>query len=113
MDLLELEKHSGSVNELSGNRKLAPIISPLQTHRWAELLCTHPDQSFADYILRGLEQGFNVGFKRGGRLQSCKKNMLSALEHPEVVQKYLQEECQMGRVLGPFDLGELPGVHTC
>jgi len=38
--------------------------------------------------------------------------MLSALEHPEVVQKYLQEECQMGRVLGPFDLGELPGVHV-
>lgn len=112
MDLLELEKHSGPVNELSGNRKLAPIISPLQTHRWAELLCTHPDQSFADYILRGLEQGFHVGFKRGGRLQSCKKNMLSALEHPEVVQKYLQEECQMGRVLGPFDLGELPGVHV-
>jgi len=36
------EKHSGPVNELSGNRKLAPIISPLQTHRWAELLCTHP-----------------------------------------------------------------------
>jgi len=112
MDLLELEKHSGPVNELSGNRKLAPIISPLQTHRWAELLCTHPDQSFADYIVRGLEQGFHVGFKRGGRLQSCKKNMLSASEHPEMVQKYLQEECQMGRVLGPFDLGELPGVHV-
>ena len=67
MDLLELEKHSGLVNELSGNRKLAPIILPLQTHRWPELLHTHPDQSFADYILQGLEQGFHVGIKRGGR----------------------------------------------
>ena len=29
-----------------------------------------------------------------------------------MVQKYLQEECKMGQVLGPFDLGELPGVHV-
>ena len=37
--------------------------------------------------------------------------MLSALEHPEVVENYLQEECRMGRVLGPFDPEELPGLH--
>ena len=29
-----------------------------------------------------------------------------------MVQKYLQEECKMGRVFGPIDLGELPGVHV-
>ena len=54
MDLLELEKHKGPVNELSRSGKLAPIISPLQTQKWAELLCAHPDQSFAQYILQGL-----------------------------------------------------------
>ena len=111
-DLLELEEHSGPINNLSGNGKLAPVITPLQTQNWAELLCKHPDQSFVDYILQGLQQGFHIGYKRGGRLLAASKNMLSALDHPEVVQKYLQDERQKGRVLGPFDLGELPGLHV-
>ena len=111
MDLLELEKHSGPVNELSGNKNLAPIITPLRAQQWAELLSSHPDQSFVDYILHGLQQGFHIGYKRGGMLQVSKRNMLSALEHPEVVEKYLQEECQMGRVLGPFNPEEVPGIQ--
>lgn len=106
-----MEKHKGPVNELSRSGKLAPIISPLQTQKWAELLCAHPDQSFAQYILQGLRCGFHIGFKRGSKLRAAKKNMFSAEEHPEVIQKYLQEECELGRVLGPFDLEELPGVH--
>ena len=28
--------------------------------------------------------------------------MLSALEHPGVVQDYLDKECSLGRMLGPF-----------
>ena len=111
MDLLELEKHSGPVNELSGNKNLAPIITPLRAQQWAELLSSHPDQSFVDYILHGLQQGFHIGYKRGGMLQVTKRNMLSAVEHPEVVKKYLQEECQMGRVLGPFNPEEVPGIQ--
>ena len=63
------------------------------------------------YILQGLQCGFHIGFKRGSNLRAAKKNMFSAEEHPEVIQKYLQEECELGRVLGPFDLEELPGVH--
>ena len=98
MDLLELEKHKGPVNELSRSGKLAPIISPLQTQKWAELLRAHPDQSFAQYILQGLRCGFHIGFKRGSNLRAAKKNMFSAEEHPEVIQKFLQEECELGQL---------------
>ena len=31
-----------------------------------------------------------------------KTNMKSAMEQPHVVSKYLQEECVIGRVIGPF-----------
>ena len=79
MDLLELEKHKGPVNELSRSGKLAPIISPLQTQKWAELLCAHPDQAFVQYILQGLQCGFR--FKRGSNLRAAKKNMFSAEEY--------------------------------
>ena len=90
---------------------LASIVTPLQAEKWSELLGSHPDHSLVEYILQGLQQGFHIGYQRGGKLQAIKKNMLSALEHPEVVEKYLQEECRMGRVLGPFDPEELPGLH--
>ena len=65
-----------------------------------------------DYILHGLQQGFHIGYKWGGKLQGAKRNMPSALEHPEVVDKYLQEECQLGRVLGPFTPEEVPGTQA-
>ena len=52
-----------------------------------------------------------VGFKRGSNLRAAKKNMCSVEEHPHVIQKYLLDECELGRVLGLFDLEELPGVH--
>ena len=38
--------------------------------------------------------------------------MPSALEHPEVVDKYLQEERQLRRVLGPFTPEEVPGTQV-
>ena len=42
--------------------------------------------------------------------------MLSAHEHPEVVQAYLHKELLAGRMLGPFapdDLGSLPVLPGC
>ena len=37
--------------------------------------------------------------------------MRSATEHPDIVQKYLCEEMQEGRVAGPFQPGEVIGLH--
>ena len=91
-----MEKHRGTINELSRNGKLASITSPLQTQKWAELMCAHPDRSFAEYIVQGLQYGFHISFKRGRKLQAAKKNMCSAEEHPQVIRKYLQDECELG-----------------
>ena len=38
--------------------------------------------------------------------------MQSARDHPEVISVYLADECEKGRVLGPFRPGEVSGVQT-
>ena len=52
-----------------------------------------------DYVLRGIEQGFRIGF-HGNRdnLRARMKNMVSAKEHPVVVAKYLEDEVSRKRV---------------
>ena len=65
------------------------------------MLQGHPDQRYVDYILSGLRHGFRIGFSRSS-LRAAKRNIQSALEHPEVVTRYLEEEMKAGRVLGPF-----------
>ena len=60
----------------------------------------HPDQNFAGYILRGIREGFRIGFDAHlSSLKSSGRNMQSAAEKPEVVSKYLQEEEALGRVV--------------
>ena len=60
----------------------------------------HPDQDFAQYILRGIEQGFRVGFDpMRADLQSARRSLLSAMERPDVIEKYLAKEMSAGRVV--------------
>lgn len=81
-------------------------MSPLVDAEWAALLHGHPDQAFTEYILSGLRHGFRIGFNRSCPLRAAKHNMQSALEHPEIVTCYLEEEVKAGRVLGPFSREE-------
>jgi len=38
------------------------VTTPLQLGMWRDELKFHPDQLFANYILRGIESGFRIGF---------------------------------------------------
>ena len=91
--------------------RLRPVTTPLKVNEWARLLTNHPDTAFVDYILAGIKEGFRIGYKSRNKLRSASRNMRSALEHPQVVQKYLDAEVHAGRVLGPFDPREIK-VHT-
>ena len=89
------------------------MTTPLQRREWEKVLATHPDHAFARYICQGLQYGFRIGFHHGAPLQSAKRNMESARSHPEVVTDYLQKECSLGRMLGPFSETEaLPCLHV-
>ena len=84
-------------------RQGSRIATPLQPEE-KEALEGHPDRRFRDYIVRGIRQGFRIGFNRrsGSAPRACRRNMRPAYEHPEVVSEYLAQECQAVRVLGPF-----------
>ena len=51
--------------------------------------------------MRGIQGGFDIGFM-GPQEDVRSGNLKSALEHPEVIDEYLKEEIQAGRIEGPF-----------
>ena len=77
--------------------------TPLRVAEWEVALRHHPDRKYVGYMLRGMAQGFRIGFDRGAVvLRSTKRNMRSTEEAPEVVQAYLQAERDAGRIIGPI-----------
>lgn len=79
--------------------ELKRIVSPLQVEVWEQELSNHPDQQFAAYIIAGIRYGFRIGYNRlSGKLRDGAKNMISALEHPEVVDEYLDKELSLNRM---------------
>ena len=92
---------------------LSAVTTPLRVQVWQQVLLHHPDRAFAQYICKGLEQGFRVGFQRGSPLKSAQANLGSASEHPGAIEDFVTKECTRGRMLGPFTTTEgLPPLHV-
>lgn len=74
------------------------ICTPLYPTQWEELLKAHPHREFARYITEGVEKGFHIGVNRAAvKLKSCKHNILSAYEYPELYSEdYLADELECG-----------------
>ena len=76
---------------------------PLDATTWQVPLRSHPDKCLCHILVQGLRHGFRIGYNgRLRKLQSEKRNMPSAYDHPEVIDKCLANECCLGRVLVPF-----------
>ena len=93
---------------------LCQIVTPLKLDAWEEALREYPDQPVAELILRGIREGFRVGFiPQLSPLQSRSKNMSSAREHADVVSSYLAEELRLGRIAsaGSAQQAEALGIH--
>ena len=88
-DLVSLSRHYPLADKPIN--QLCKVASPLsdQLRAWRRRLTTHPDQVFASYILDGLQCGFRIGFDYSCPLTAAKRNMPSALQHPDVVDAYL------------------------
>lgn len=90
----------------------AVVTTPLRPHNWLELLSTFPNQDLKEFFINGLLHGFKIGFKNPlSQLRSSKKNLLGALQHPQVVDDYLQAEIAEHRVIGPFQMEDIPAAH--
>ena len=74
----------------------------------------HPDKWWAGYLVKGIKEGFRLGFSGGSAsLRSSTRNMRSAEEQPQVVQAYLDKEVAEGRVwdVGSVEEAAAMGVH--
>ena len=85
---------------------LSRINTPLLVEEWEKLLSHHPDREYGDYFLRGMKEGFWIGFHYADcTVKRAGPNMKSALDHPEVVEQYLakeqylETEVKLGRVI--------------
>ena len=101
---------------IGGNppKQLCGINPPLQLGVWQNYLVHHPDQQFTQFILRGIQCSFRIGFNgKAVVLKSCMFNMLSAKEHPQVVASYLEEEQKNERIISVGDMARAAelGIH--
>ena len=97
-DLLSLE--AAVPYEVNLPDECLHIVSPLNPDVWSLLLTKHPDRQFVNYLIRGLRGGFHVGCHASAQdLQSALTNMPCAIRHPEVIDKYLQDELECNRLV--------------
>lgn len=89
---------------------LQPIYTQLNPDAWQRALRSHPDRAFARLLINGIRGGFRIGFNWARPRKSARRNMPSALEHPEVIDAYLRDERSRGRMLGPYEPEELTGL---
>ena len=90
-----------------------PVHTPLIPTAWGELLSSYPDQRLVQFFLRGITEGFQIGYsdRISQGLRSSRKNLEGAIQHPEVVDEYLDKEMTLSRVAGPFTKAHLPGIQ--
>ena len=91
---------------------LARMVTPLKLREWESALVSHPDREYVHYLIRGIREGFRVGFDRLSPLRSSGGNMPSAREQAAVVEEYLGKECAECRMVGPLDPNEWPCIHV-
>ena len=91
------------------------ILSPLKEilTDWSQCVGSHPDMAFSSYIVTGIANGFQIGYHSSITIKHkiATHNLLSAMVYPKVVEKYLEGECHVGRLIGPLVQMDLPGIH--
>ena len=90
--------------------KLTPW-TPLRLFVLEHELSNHPNQAFVKKLINDLCHGCFIGYK-GPHFSHSANNLVSAYQHPTTIDATLEKECQLGRILGPFQYPPLPKFQT-
>ncbi|GAV04499.1 hypothetical protein RvY_14768 [Ramazzottius varieornatus] len=82
-------------------------FTPLIPERFANVLKDYPDSEFANYFVKGLINGFRLGYT-GPAVTQITPNARTAREHPDVVRDYVAKEVIAKHTIGPFDVPPFP-----
>lgn len=85
--------------------------TPLRPFVFERELSNHPDNAFVKQLINDLCQGCFIGYK-GPQFSYCANNLVSAYQHPTIIDATLAKECQLGHILGPFHYSLLPSFRT-
>ena len=80
--------------------KLHPY-TPLRCSEFERSLSNHPDKAWVSWLLHSIKHGISIGFN-GPRTPLKSHNLISAYQHPDIINSELSKEIAAGRVLGPF-----------
>ena len=80
--------------------KLHPY-TPLRCSEFQRSLSNHPDKAWVSWLLHSIKHGISIGFI-GPRTPLKSHNLISAYQHPDIINSELSTEIAAGRVLGPF-----------
>ena len=62
-------------------------------------------------LIYDLGHGCTIGYT-GPQFSCLANNLVSAYQQPEVIDNALKKECELGRILGPFESPPLPNFRT-
>ena len=97
----------------------APKVNPLpkgvenpyvNIPRFKKLLTSHPDREKVNYIIHGLTNGFDIGF-RGCFTDTAPRNNKSAFEHEDGLNEAVEKEVRRKHTAGPFSSPPFPSNH--
>ena len=74
------------------------------------LLASHPNRYLVNYIINGLQYGFDIGFQ-GLSTSTRPKNLRSAIDNKDKVSLAINKELCRGHTAGPFQSPPFPIVH--
>ena len=74
-------------------------------------LSNHPDKAFVKRLINDLCHGCFIDYE-GPQFSYCTNNLVSAYQHPTIIDATLEKEYQLGRILGPFQYPSLPKFRT-
>ena len=63
----------------------------------------HPDRQFVSFLIDGLTNGFDTMIPDLVLPNKECKNLLSARQNTDIIDKLLDQECKKGYLYGPFD----------
>ena len=105
------------------SRNILPLVStPINVVILERELSHNPNSDFSNSLINALLFGTHVGHT-GPEKNRVSRNLISAVQHPEVVSSNLTNEISLGRVAGPFPfpplrhsqchpLGGVPKKHS-
>ena len=85
--------------------------TPIRSFILERELCNYPDKAFVTKLIHDLCHGCTIGYT-GPQFSYLANNLVSAYQQPEVIDDTLKRECELGRILGPFESPPLPNFRT-